>query len=67
LDRNLHTLLGTAGMVGARQIEQLAAVLQQTLKAGRMQDVPALRKHLATAVAAFEREFLQRLDAEHAA
>ena len=66
LDRNLHTLLGTAGMVGARQIEQLAALLQQTVKAGRMQDAPRLRKHLATAVAAFEREFLQRLDADHA-
>ncbi|HEX7115836.1 MAG TPA: ATP-binding protein [Steroidobacter sp.] len=66
LDRNLHTLLGTAGMVGARQIEQLAALLQQTVKAGRMQDVPALHKHLANAVAAFEREFLQKLEADHA-
>lgn len=66
IDKNLHTLLGTAGMVGARQIEQLAALLQQAVKARRMQEVPALHKHLAVAVASFEREFLQRLDADHA-
>lgn len=64
LGRNLHTLLGTAGMIGARQIEQLAGLLQEANKSRNTDDLASLRKRLAAAVVTFEREFTRKLDAD---
>lgn len=62
LSRNLHTLLGTAGMIGARQIEQLAALLQDANRSRRLGDLACLERRFAVAVAAFEKEFATKLE-----
>ncbi|HEY6927557.1 MAG TPA: response regulator [Steroidobacteraceae bacterium] len=62
LARRVHTLLGSAGMVGARQVERLAAWLQQSLRSDRRADLETGRVLLAEAVRRFEAELEQRLE-----
>lgn len=62
LARRLHTLLGSAGMVGARQVEMVAAWLQEVVKADRRADLEAGRVLLASALRRFETELERRLD-----
>jgi PAS domain S-box-containing protein len=59
--RQAHTLLGTAGMIGARQIELIAAELQTAIKEKRWNDLEAVRAALRKAAMGFEREFSSRL------
>jgi HPt (histidine-containing phosphotransfer) domain-containing protein len=62
LARRLHTLLGSAGMVGARQVERVAAWLQEAVKADRRADLETGRVLLAETVRRFESELERRLD-----
>jgi len=62
LKRQFHTLLGSSGMIGARQIERLAAELQIAVKDSRWDDVDALRVPLREAAAEFERDFERRIN-----
>jgi CheY-like chemotaxis protein len=62
LVRRLHTLLGSAGMVGARQVERVAAWLQEAVKADRRADLETGRVLLAETVRRFETELERRLD-----
>lgn len=62
LARKVHTLLGSAGMVGARQVEQVAGLLQDALKSDRRAELESGRVLLAEAVRRFEAELEQRLD-----
>jgi signal transduction histidine kinase/CheY-like chemotaxis protein len=63
LKRQIHTLLGTSGMIGARQIERIAADLQNAVKARSWDDVEAMRAPLQKAAREFERDFARRLNA----
>jgi signal transduction histidine kinase/CheY-like chemotaxis protein len=62
LARRLHTLIGSAGMVGARQVERVAAWLQEAVKADRRADLETGRVLLAETVRRFEVELERRLD-----
>jgi HPt (histidine-containing phosphotransfer) domain-containing protein len=62
LARRLHSLLGSAGMVGARQVERVAAWLQEAVKADRRADLETGRVLLAESVRRFETELERRLD-----
>ncbi len=62
LARRLHTLLGSAGMVGARQVERVAAWLQEVVKADRRAELETGRVLLAETVRRFETELERRLD-----
>ncbi|MDB6014831.1 MAG: hypothetical protein JWL65_7081 [Gammaproteobacteria bacterium] len=62
LARRLHTLLGSAGMVGARQVERVAAWLAEAVKADRRAEVESGRMVLAEALQSFEDELEARLD-----
>ncbi len=62
LKRQFHTLLGTSGMIGARQIERLAAELQVAAKSGRWDELDALRGSLQEATMEFERDFERRIN-----
>jgi HPt (histidine-containing phosphotransfer) domain-containing protein len=62
LARRLHTLLGSAGMVGARQVERVAAWLQEAVKTDRRADLERGRVLLAESVRRFETELERRLD-----
>ncbi len=64
-ERHLHTLLGTAGMIGARQVEYLAARLQGAVKAQRATEVDSMHGQLSEAIQAFEHEFTVKLGAAH--
>jgi len=61
--RHLHTLLGSAGMVGARQVEYLAGKLKSAVQSNRQEEVPAVTDLLRQAMRRFEREFEARLEA----
>jgi two-component system, sensor histidine kinase len=63
LARRLHTLLGSAGMVGARQVERVAAWLAEAVKADRGAELESGRMVLAEALQRFEDELEARLDA----
>jgi two-component system, sensor histidine kinase len=63
LARRVHTLLGSAGMVGARQVERVAAWLQEAIKAERRSELETGRALLAETVRRFETELERRLDA----
>jgi len=65
--RLLHTLLGSAGMVGARQLEYLAGVLQSAVKANQPALLACAREALRPALARFEREFERCVDVEESA
>ena len=62
LARRVHTLLGSSGLVGARQVERLAAWLQQSLRSDRRSDLETGRVLLTEAVRRFETELERRLD-----
>jgi signal transduction histidine kinase/CheY-like chemotaxis protein len=62
LARRLHTLLGSAGMVGARQVERVTAWLAEAAKAERHAELESGRVVLAEAVRRFEEELEGRLD-----
>ena len=62
LARRLHTLLGSAGMVGARQVERVAAWLAEAVKADRRAELESGRMVLAEALQRFEDELERRLD-----
>jgi len=62
LARRVHTLLGSAGTVGAHQVERIAAWLQEALRSDRRSDLEAGRVLLAEAVCRFETELENRLD-----
>ena len=62
LARRLHTLLGSAGMVGARQVERVAAWLAEAVKADRRAELESGRTVLAEALHRFEDELQVRLD-----
>ena len=61
MKRQIHTLLGTAGMIGARQIERIAAELQATVNERRWDDMEPLRGCLEKAAFEFERELDRQL------
>ena len=63
LARRLHTLLGSAGMVGARQVERVTAWLAEAAKADRRTELENGRELLAETVRRFEEELERRLDA----
>jgi signal transduction histidine kinase/HPt (histidine-containing phosphotransfer) domain-containing protein len=63
LARRLHTLLGSAGMVGARQVERVTAWLAEAAQADRRTELESGRAELAEAVRRFEEELERRLDA----
>ena len=63
LARRVHTLLGSAGMVGARQVERVAALLQEALKSDRRAELESGRVLLAETVRRFETELEKRLAA----
>jgi chemotaxis protein histidine kinase CheA len=63
LARRLHTLLGSAGMVGARQVERVTAALAEMVKGGRHAELESGRLLLADAVRRFEEELERRLEA----
>ena len=62
LARRVHTLLGSAGMVGARQVERVAALLQEALKSDRRAELESGRVLLVESVRRFEIELEKRLD-----
>jgi signal transduction histidine kinase/CheY-like chemotaxis protein len=62
LARRLHTLLGSAGMVGARQVERVTAWLAEAVKADRRAEFESGRALLAETVRRFEAELERRLD-----
>lgn len=61
MKRQIHTLLGTSGMIGARQVERIAAELQTAVKARHWDDVAALRAPLQKAAWELDQEFERRL------
>jgi CheY-like chemotaxis protein len=61
--RKLHSLQGSAGLVGARQIEHLAAWLTQAVKGGKQQDVEETLPLLRESVRRFQQELEGRMDA----
>jgi HPt (histidine-containing phosphotransfer) domain-containing protein len=63
LARRLHTLLGSAGTVGARQVERVAAWLADAVKADRRGELETVLTLLAETVHRFEEELERRLDA----
>ena len=63
LARRVHTLTGSAGMVGARQVERVAAWLQEAIKADRRGELETGRVLLAETVRRFETELERRLEA----
>ena len=62
LTRRLHTLVGSAGMVGARQVERLTVWLSEAVKGDRHAELESGRVLLAAAVRRFEQELERRLD-----
>jgi PAS domain S-box-containing protein len=61
--RSLHSLQGGAGLVGARQIEHLAARMGQSLREGSRQDLAEGLPLLLDVLRRFDRALDQRLDA----
>lgn len=62
MKRQIHTLLGTSGMIGARQIECIATELQTAVRARRWDEVEAMRVPLQKAASELEQEFARRLN-----
>ena len=62
LVRRLHTLVGSAGLVGARQVERVTVWLSEAVKADRRAELESGRVLLAEAVRRFEQELERRLD-----
>jgi two-component system, sensor histidine kinase len=62
LARRVHTLVGSAGMVGARQVERLAVWLQEVIKSERRAEIETGRVLLAESMRRFEAELQHRLN-----
>jgi HPt (histidine-containing phosphotransfer) domain-containing protein len=60
--RRLHSLLGSAGLVGARQVEYLAAWLSDAVKARRTDDIERALDHLRRAMDRFQQELDRRFN-----
>jgi len=60
LHRHLHTLVGTAGMIGAAEVRRIAGQLQEALKAGK--DLKPLKASLVAAAKEFHEAFRTRLE-----
>lgn len=60
--RKLHSLQGSAGLVGARQIEHLAAWLTRAVKEKMRQDVEETLPLLRAAIQRFQQELEGRMD-----
>ncbi|MEP7247180.1 MAG: ATP-binding protein [Gammaproteobacteria bacterium] len=61
--RRLHSLQGSAGLVGARQIEHLAAWLTRSVREGPLQDLQTTLPLLHDARQRFQQEIEGRLEA----
>lgn len=61
--RRLHSLQGSAGLVGARQIEHLAARLTQAVKAHKREDVEEALPLLRDGIRRFQQELDGRMQA----
>jgi CheY-like chemotaxis protein len=61
--RRLHSLQGSAGLVGARQIEHLAAWLSEAVRERKPQELTETLALLRESLRRFEHELDQRLDA----
>jgi len=62
LVRRLHTLLGSAGLVGAHQVERITVWLSEAVKADRRADLESGRVLLAESIRRFEQELERRLE-----
>ncbi|MBX5460759.1 MAG: response regulator [Steroidobacteraceae bacterium] len=62
LQRQLHTLVGSAGMVGAKQVEFVSRTLQGIVRAGAQQAVEAELALLTEAIRHFEIEIDHRIE-----
>jgi CheY-like chemotaxis protein/nitrogen-specific signal transduction histidine kinase/HPt (histidine-containing phosphotransfer) domain-containing protein len=62
IQRQLHTILGSAGMVGARQIEYLAGKLRMTIQEGRFEDLKKTALLFERAASRYDREFERWLE-----
>lgn len=62
--RQLHTLTGSAGMVGARQVEYLVRQIQVAVKENRPGALDEAAEVLGRALRRYEREFARRLEDE---
>lgn len=64
--QQLHKLIGTSGMIGAREVWRIAAKMQESFKAGRRGDLPELVTRLRAAgkgfISAFQERLQQKLD-----
>jgi PAS domain S-box-containing protein len=67
LQRYLHTLLGSAGMVGARQIEFLAGQLRHALQEERYEFLKSAADDLERAMVRYNREFENWLEKDRGA
>lgn len=61
LSRHLHTLVGSSGMVGARQVEFIARHLQAALAEGKLDQAAAVSSKLRDCVRRFQVEFERRV------
>jgi HPt (histidine-containing phosphotransfer) domain-containing protein len=64
--RHLHAVLGSSGMVGARQIEYLTGRIQAAVKADRAMELKGAAEMLRRAMFRYEREFARKLDGKSA-
>ena len=62
LARRLHSLQGSAGLVGARQVEHLVAWMNHAIRQQRPQDVADTAALLGEAVLRVERDLESRLE-----
>lgn len=59
----LHTLVGSAGMIGAKRIEHIALQLQAAIREGRRERLDDMKRLLERSIEDFERAFDERLAA----
>lgn len=65
--RHLHTLLGSSGMVGARQVEHIAGRLRHAINQGRYETLRTTAEELEQAMVRYNREFDRWLDKDRSA
>lgn len=62
IGRQIHTLTGTSGMVGAREINRIARKMSDSFRSGKRDDLSALVTQLRAAAKTFSAAFLDRLE-----
>lgn len=62
IERQLHTLIGTSGMVGAREVSRVATRIKESYNSGRSDELSALVTQLRAASKAFSHAFIGRLE-----